>query len=358
MTYTFHDIINRVAHNIGVRVPTSYDEESIKASIYDAMVETFERSEALKEFKTLAVCLDLTPEAPAVVKVPKEVTGMTGTFSYKYSYIAESGGESLPSPAASITVADEDVEIDLGITELPYGISAIRIYRNNQKIVDLTTTFIYTDRNTTAVATVTPKSTSTIEDPYQLNLNWNSFKTVQFLTSDDRVLPATEITEEEFMRWNPQYSLQEAESFKIFFDNPEAYISSLTEENIKLDGLIGYTVLDRGKSQFDWKPKFNGKIKFLQVSIPDEDFNNLGDTPDMNKAYVLVLVYDATYREILKRLAEAQSEVDVVKWTKLMEVYEAKRKQRASNYAGHINREIEPAVIKPFSVLNDPSMEI
>lgn len=363
MDYTYQNLITRIARNLGINSPLKHvEEENIKMSLYDELVETFERSEALKEFKTLNICRDIVITESLVCST-KEKTGSEemlppNNYSYKYSFIAETGGETLPSPATVVTVGNDEV-VSIIVPERPHGIAYVRLYRNNAKLLDSLGNTTVTDENRIIpVPSVTPRSASTIENPYAMGVDWNSFKTVQFLTSDNRVLSSKEIPEEQFMKWNPSYALEDAESWKTYVLNPEAYAASFTPENAELDGLIGYCILDRALSQFDWKPKFSGKIKFLQVSIPDEIFASLGDTPEMNKAYVMVLVYGATYREMLKRLANAQTEAEIAKWQLLLQTYEAKRKQRASNFAGHISREIDPPVIKAFGLLNDSDMEI
>lgn len=163
-----------------------------------------------------------------------------------------------------------------------------------------------------------------------------------------------EMLEEEFMKWNPNGSLEPNE--EITTSEAKADVKWRNITNMEYDWKIGYFFkMGEKNMELHYKPAQKAVVSIRHSYFPAVNVTE-ADVFPVHKAFGNCLVYGTTIKQLEKKLLRAADELEMVKTRTALQIYGSKYKQALSNYAGYNRRKSEAKVIKMFGFLDDESM--
>lgn len=373
----FKDILTRVANRVGIQQPTNYQRQSVLLHIYDELIKIHATTEDKRVVTARQTIFDGLPlaTAPSVSIYPALGTGYVGVdagfYKYRFTYKNTLQGESTPVDSETIelvTPADERLWIQ-NIPTRPHGVDSIEVYRTkaNGSVfylhTSLTTdaTAIYDNKNDTELITAyTSRTKYADEAPISFPEDFFVLRQATFYNTEGVVVYSKEApTEEEFNRYKPSPIQENSGSFRTVVDGTVPFTSPITEENIRYDGTVLFTILDTVPPTFDFKVRFAGYVEWMYIAIPDIDFSDMTENPEMAYAFYDLLATGATVRYNKVRLASAElNEAQVAALTLVVRMDVADYGKSLKTYAGYIKRTSDVHAVRAFNFLNDISMDL
>lgn len=179
---------------------------------------------------------------------------------------------------------------------------------------------------------------------------------VIFYSENNNKYNSKEIEIEQYNRWTPNPEFLQS-NFEETMLNQNPSESFWTEDNVELDGYIGYYFSDEEDvSRLIWKPGVNGSIKIIYSAITDEQPEDIDSVPDMHFSFREMLILGATIQGLLRKSSKTEIEYN----EKLLSIrmYQDEFKQMLKEYAGYINRRTDTARIDAFDFLNDVNQNL
>lgn len=216
---------------------------------------------------------------------------------------------------------------------------------------DIYNTLVKTMRKANPIKRVLTKDITSSKSELFLPEDFFTAFEVIFSSENGNRYSSVEVEMERYERWNPNpETLQTNFEEAMLASNPIE--SFWTEENLELDGYIGYYFQDiEDGSRLIWKPSINGSVKIVYSAITDEQPEEVDIEPDMHYAYREILVLGPTVQGLLRKPSKTEIEYN----EKLLQVrmYQDDYKQAVKEYAGYVNRRTNTLRINPFDFLND-----
>jgi hypothetical protein len=373
----YKDILTRVSNRVGIENPTNYQRQSILLHIYDELIKIHAVTEDKRIITVKQPIFDGTPieTAPTVISTALPLEGSSGlsvgVYEYRFAYYNSLLGESSPIDSAQVEffgVEDERIYVS-GIPTKPFGVDSIKVYRSK---VDLDGFYLHStiDNDATAFYDNTPDASlgsayitrTKYADEASISFPEDYFvlRQVTFYNEEGVVVLSQEApTEEEFNRYKPSPIQENSDSFRTVVDGTVPFTSKITEENIRYDGAVLYTILDTVPPTFDYKVRFNGYLEWMYIAIPDITFADMTQNPELAYAFYDLLVSGATIRANKVRLVKGGlNEAEIAGITLVMRLDVADYKELLKKYAGYIKRTVDTHAVRGFRFLDDITMDI
>lgn len=375
----YKDILNRVANRVGIVQPDNYQKLSIQQHIYDELIWIHARTEDKREVTAkLAIFDGLPPTQEPVVTVTDDPglglgDGMDlGEYIYKFAYRSALQGETETAfeISATITTAQQKVVIT-ELPQLPHGVDSLIIYRTKSdgalffllfEKTDNLTYQVDTKKDTDLTVVYSTPTRYATESYLSFPDDYFLLRKASFFNEESVRLASKELpTEEEFIGYDPAPIQENSDSFRDVVNGTSPFTTPITEENIRYDGIVAYTIQDTMPPTFNFKPRFNGYLEWLYLAIPDVTFSNMSANPEMFYAFIDLLVTGATIRmtKVMMRnpdLKMTEAQINALVVTLRMDTDEYKNKMK--NYAGYIKKTTDVHAVRGFNFLNDLSMDI
>jgi len=373
----YKDILTRVANRTGLIQPTNYERQSILLHIYDELIKIHATTEDKRIITARQAIYEGTPieVAPTVVSTAVALSGIpgmtAGIYKYRFAYYNSLQGES--SPIDSLQVEFFGVEDErIRITEIPtkpFGVESIKVYRSkvdlegfylHSTISNDSTSFYDNTPDASLGAAYVTRAKYADEAPLLFPEDYFVLQQTTFYNEEGVVILSKEApTQEEFNRYKPSPIQENSDSFRTVVDGTVPFTSKITEENIRYDGAVLYSILDTVPPTFDYKVRFAGYIEWMYIAIPDITFADMTQNPEMAYAFYDLLVTGATIRVNKVRLTSDkldESQVNAITLVTRLDVSDYGKLLK--NYSGYIKRTTDVHAVRGFDFLNDISMDI
>jgi len=373
----YKDILTRVANRSGIVQPTNYQRQSILLHIYDELIKVHATTEDKRIITTRQAIFDGLPlgNTPTATIYPSLGLGYAGVgagfYKYRFTYKNALQGESSPVDTETVelvTPADERLWLQQ-IPERPHGVDSIEVYRTK---ANGSTFYLHTSLTTDATAIYDNKADADLvvqyvtpakyanESSIALPEDYFVLRQTTFYNTEGIVVYSKEApTEEEFNRYKPSPIQENSASFRTVVDGTVPFTSKLTEENIRYDGAVLFTLLDTVPSTFDFKVRFAGYVEWMYISIPDITFADMTQNPEMAYAFYDLLVTGSTIRVNKVRLTSGElNEAQVAALTLVMRLDVSDYGKLLKTYSGYIKRTVDVHAVRAYDLLNDVSMDI
>lgn len=180
--------------------------------------------------------------------------------------------------------------------------------------------------------------------------NFFSADEVAFKDQNGQRYYTKELLEEEYLRWDPGYNVNET-NFETVAINGEAQTIFNTVENLEFDGYVGYYFSDsESMSILKWKPAINGTVYMLYSVVPEDDIVNMDSEPKMHRAFRELLVLGASIKGLLRK--DVKTDIELANKTLKLRMWQDEFKQSSAEIAGYVNRTTSTPLVKPMDFMN------
>ena len=196
---------------------------------------------------------------------------------------------------------------------------------------------------------LTETVTSDMNELYMPELFFSADEVI-FKDSNDQRYYVKEITQEEYMRWSPDYTLNEVDFETVALEG-EAETLFRTQENLEFDGNVCYYFADSENiSILNWKPGVSGTLSIMYSIMPADDIVQSDSSPQIHKSFMDILILGATIKGLLRK--DVKDDIQFANKTLKLRMYTDELKQVSAEYAGYINRSTSTPIIKPMDFMN------
>jgi hypothetical protein len=387
----YKKLIDRILDNLGIEDENAKTLKTVRNDIYDTLLEVFAKTRL--PLKTFSFNVASTIESEEDFADTTYIDTLDIAFAVDSGSVA-SGYLSGNTPGFSVTnITSELTQIVLDMEALTAappsgGGTSVTVVTTDSKGVqvdnetvvfdetdgrhDITITLSLNDPVGGSLAVTTIKdalitSIRIYDATFTFNQNEQEMpadfvmpREVTFKNPSGRFYITYELTPEEFLRWIPNATYDQNESFveSVTAQSPDVVYAN--QENVRYDRSVGY-YFDRktyATGRLIWKPAVTeALVQIAYVGIPLLDTINDGDNVDIIELWIDLIVYGATIRGARRMKADKNiTEIRLYALRDIIAELKPEYKEKLFDFHGIMVKETNTHTIIPWDFLNDRTM--